>query len=171
MKSFSLLLVFVLLFAGYSDPLSDLGVDYDAKAIGGQESLSAAIVRVADLSLAIQADTTTPSSGDSLFFTVELHNEGPDAAMGVEVVFQAEMPCVAASSGGTGGYGILMLDVSGPPPGASEVLEVACFVSGPDPFTSKVEVMTSKALDPDSVPGNGNPNEDDYASVTIYPEP
>ncbi len=57
------------------------------------------------------------------------------------------------------------------PPGGSLTIEVACAVRGLDPFVSAAEVMASAATDPDSIPGNGNPDEDDFASLTVYPEP
>ncbi len=168
----------VCILIGCSDPLA--GPQLDTEVLPGQEHVAAktGASRLADLSVRLLVEDVPPLFGDSLLVSVQLHNDGPDVATGVQVAFRSGPGCAAdtTSSGGSSGgdnngIDIILWDVVGVQPGEQLTLDLACLLDGLDPMVVTTEVMKSDARDPDSVPGDGDPDQDDYHSVTIYPEP
>ncbi|MEQ8995170.1 MAG: DUF11 domain-containing protein [Coleofasciculus sp. B1-GNL1-01] len=129
--------------------------------------------QVADLSLSKTASNTNPSVGESLTYTVTLQNDGPDTATNVAVSEQVPegltFSSFEASQGSydsnTGEWSVGNLNN-----GASATLQITAQVNTDQPVTNTAQVSRSDQLDPDSIPANGVPGEDDQASVTLPQE-
>ena len=133
------------------------------------------VVVIADLALDKSANTLTPAIGGPIVFTVHITNTGPSDAPGVTV--SDTLPSgytLLGSSATAGSYqsnsGLWTLGTLAN--GASARLVVTATVNASGPYTNFAEVATSAPTDPDSIPGNGDPNapdEDDEDSVTPLP--
>ena len=173
MKPYTFLLlplIAVVLCTGCSDPLAGPALDAEPKAhtSPARGASKGAAEPLADLSVRLTVDTTPLFPPDTLVgLTIELHNAGPDVVPGVLVAFQAGADCVADDGDSDSGFDIIVWDFVGVQPGTRLTLDVACRVSGPGPVVSIAEVLASGARDPDSLPGNGDPDEDDYDSLTL----
>ena len=120
---------------------------------------------LADLSLAKAVNTANPAPGEALIFTIALTNNGPSPATNVEV--SENLPAgfsATAPAGTTYSNGVWSIPTIAP----SQTLNLV--LQGPysgTPFVNVAQVTRSDQPDPDSTPGNNDPNEDDYASVSI----
>ena len=128
--------------------------------------------QVADLALVKAVDDATPDVGDTITFTITLTNTGPDTATGVEVT--DVLPAGLAHVGdvpSAGGYddttGLWRVGTLGS--GATATLRVSAVVTDTTPSTNTAEVTAADQFDSDSTPGNGDPAEDDQASVGVTP--
>ncbi len=124
----------------------------------------------ADLSLVKSVDRTTVSLGSELAFHLVLTNSGPDTATAVEVreTLPASFRFVrfAASRGFyTSQTGIWQ--VGDLPSGQSATLVLVVKADKAGKFINVAEVSKASTADPDSVPGNGSVNEDDYATAEV----
>ncbi|HEC21713.1 MAG TPA: DUF11 domain-containing protein [Chloroflexi bacterium] len=131
----------------------------------------------ADLRVSKSVTPTQVSVGDTVTFTIQVTNDGPDTATGVEVTDSDLIPggnfinvsVVGAPSHGTytvatGVWAIGTLDN-----GETATLTVQADVNAAPPLTNTAEVTASDQPDPDSTPNNHDPSEDDQASVTLQP--
>lgn len=122
----------------------------------------------ADLSLEMTVDNPTPSEGDRVTFTVTVTNNGSLGASGIEVTSILGGGLLYASHTGDGSFdagsgvwtiGTLMV-------GQSVDLDLSVdLVSGAK--THVVEITAVNEPDPDSIPDNRNPAEDDYARADL----
>ncbi|MEI8306987.1 MAG: DUF11 domain-containing protein, partial [Chloroflexales bacterium] len=127
----------------------------------------------ADLSLTKAVNTTTPNVGDIVTFTLTLANAGPDAATHVAVsellpvglTFVSDTPSQGSYDAASGVWTVGTLPVS-----TTTTLLIHARVTGVGPYTNTAQVSASDQHDPDSTPGNGNPSEDDQASVILTPQ-
>lgn len=131
---------------------------------------------LADLRLSKTVDDPTPSVGSAVTFTVTLHNDGPDAATGVEVADALPMGLSlvsAAPSAGTydAATGLWSLGLAGLPSGSAETLGLTATVGVEGALVNTAEVVASDQPDPDSTPGNADATEDDQASATVTGQP
>ncbi len=125
-----------------------------------------------DLSLTKTVDNATPAVGDNVTFTITVSNAGPDDATGVVVTdllptgltFVSADESVGTYVSGTGVWTIGELDS-----GASATLTIVATVASSGSKVNTAEVTAADQADPDSTPGNNNPDEDDQASVTVTP--
>jgi uncharacterized repeat protein (TIGR01451 family) len=126
---------------------------------------------VADLSLSKSADTTTGSIGDEVTFTISVRNDGPDAASGVTVkdAVPAALTLLSATGDGTYNMATNIWSLPALPSGADARIDITGRILSGGTLSTSAEVWRSGCFDPDSVPGNGIPAEDDYDSVTINP--
>lgn len=127
---------------------------------------------VADLSLSISVDNETPNRNEIVEFTVTINNSGPDDATNVVVKNQLPNNFNFASSAATlgiytpsAGQWVLPKLLAG----ESAVLTYSGKITNLKPVVSTAEVIRSDQSDPDSTPANGNPDEDDIATVTVTP--
>jgi uncharacterized repeat protein (TIGR01451 family) len=126
---------------------------------------------VADLSLALAADTLDPVAGTNVTLTAAVANAGPAAATGVQarlplpagLVFVSATPA-ASYDPATGAWTIGMVAAGG-----MSALAVVATVNTLVPVDVTAEVMAAGTFDPDSTPGNGAPGEDDLASLRLVP--
>ncbi|NPA31480.1 MAG: DUF11 domain-containing protein, partial [Chloroflexi bacterium] len=135
----------------------------------------------ADLRLSKSVDPASAGAGDTVTFTLTLTNDGPSVATDVEVtdVVPDGYTYVAGSIGGNAGSTSATIttdDTSAPtlkwtvePLGSGEsvTLTFQATVKASGNYTNTAEVTASDQYDPDSTPGNGDPNEDDYATTQI----
>lgn len=194
-------LLFAACDATHLDDTASSGVTLpDANVRGG----------VADLSVALGADPNL-STPDSIYWKIELRNEGPDAAPGVLLAFGSSADCVAdrsqgggggdigddilwdivdsvagggstdlpdgiiwdidtAGSGGGGGVDIdddILWDIVDSVLPVGRVTLGAICAANPNGDVGIVEIMRSGAHDPDSVPGDSDPDQDDIAVVVL----
>ncbi|OGO00979.1 MAG: hypothetical protein A2Y90_06330 [Chloroflexi bacterium RBG_13_52_12] len=128
-------------------------------------------VPAADLSVTAIADNYTPGGGWYYNYIITITNSGPDAASGIQVKFLVSGLDYVNNTPSQGSYnsGTGIWSVGGLASGSSATLTVHMGVSTVTGtvITYTAELITVVQADPDSVPNNGNPAEDDQASVTI----
>ncbi|MCR9296254.1 MAG: DUF11 domain-containing protein, partial [bacterium] len=125
---------------------------------------------LADLSLTKTANNLTPNVDDNVTFTITLNNSGPDTATGVEVTDRLPNGLTyvshTATSGtynqNTGLWNVGSLNANG-----NSTLTIVATLTSLNPVTNTAEVTAADQPDPDSTPGNNNPEEDDQDSVTV----
>ncbi len=129
----------------------------------------------ADLSLTKTASNPTPLVGSVVTFTVSVTNAGPAPTGGVTVsdplpAGYAFVSATASSGSFDSGTGVWTVGTIGV--GTTATLSIQMTVGLTGPYgTNTAQVTASSLPDPDSTPGNGNPAEDDQASVTPSPVP
>ncbi len=124
----------------------------------------------ADLSLSKTVSNATPDLNSNVTFTVTLSNAGPDNATNVVVTDQlpagltlvSATPSAGAYNPVTGAWSLASVGS-----GTSATLQLVTTVVSTSSITNIAEVTASDLPDPDSTPNNGDPAEDDQASVTI----
>ncbi|MCX7789061.1 MAG: DUF11 domain-containing protein, partial [Chloroflexaceae bacterium] len=136
----------------------------------GEDDSSTVTVQspVADLSVSKRAVEPRPSATGEVGYVIGLHNAGPDVATGVRVGENLPPGATLVSatpSQGTYAAGVWEVGTLGA--GQSATLALVVRLSGSPPYVNTVEVIASDLPDPDSTPNNGNPNEDDFASVSL----
>jgi uncharacterized repeat protein (TIGR01451 family) len=120
------------------------------------------------------------ASGDTITYTIELTNNGPQAATNVDFTdtLSPNMTFVNITGGSMAAFcshsaGVITCtDVTSIADGATETLTYEVSInsvpaSQTDTFTNIAEVTGSDQEDPDSTPGNSDEDEDDYARVDL----
>ncbi len=131
------------------------------------------VTQVADLAIRQVVDNATPNMTETVNFTINLFNAGPDHATDVVVRdllpsglrFVDSSPSVGSYDPATGQWTIARV-----PNGSTAVLNIEAAVTSIAPATNVAEVFSSRQIDPDSVPGNSLPGEDDYAEASVTPQ-
>ena len=126
----------------------------------------------ADLSLTKVVDNARPNVGEVVTFAIVVRNAGPSAATNVAVSdpLPAGLEYVGSAPGQgsyaqqSGAWAVGTLGV-----GASAQLQISARVLTPGTNINTAQVAAADQPDPDSVPGNGNPREDDQASASVRP--
>ena len=130
------------------------------------------VTPVADLSLTKTVDNATPDRDELITFTVVITNSGPDDATGIVVTNRIPRDFDFAGSTVTAGNFIPTAGTWSIPAlanGESETLTIRGRVTDLSPLTSTAEITQADQSDPDSTPGNADPDEDDFASVVVTP--
>lgn len=126
-----------------------------------------------DLSLTKTVDNSTPDVGDSIVFTIQVANTGPDDATGVQVldVLPSELR-YDSSSTQTGSYNQSngIWNIGSIPASQTATLTINVTPVSSQLVTNTAEVVAADQPDIDSTPGNNDPNEDDQDSVTVGPQ-
>ena len=131
----------------------------------------------ADLELAQTVNNPNPDVGDQITFALTLSNRGPGIASGIEVtdLLPSELSFVSAFTvQGTYDSTTGVWDVGNLRDNLSRTLTITANVNTAGSIINTAEVTAVSEADPDSIPGNNNPNEDDQAQVTLItlpPEP
>lgn len=132
------------------------------------------IDRVADLSVAKRVDIASPQVGENITYTITVSNAGPDLATNVELTDELPngLTFVSANpSQGTYDSATGVWTVGDLPNGETRALEIVATVNvlptTDNPLINTVQVSGSDQFDPDSTPGNDNPDEDDQRSVRL----
>ena len=130
------------------------------------------LAQSANLSLAKTVDAASPNVRSNVSFTLVVANAGPDAATNVVVNdrLPASLRFVSATPAAdynatTGDWTIANVGA-----GASRTLQIVAQVLSPAPIINRAEVTRSDQFDPNSTPGNGAADEDDFAAVTLTPQ-
>jgi gliding motility-associated-like protein/uncharacterized repeat protein (TIGR01451 family) len=126
----------------------------------------------ADLSITKTVGNPTPLVGSGIVFTIVVTNNGPQDATGIQVLDQLPSGysyIVATTTTGVYNPGTGIWNIGTIVNGASETLLINASVLPTGNYLNIAEITTSSLPDPDSTPGNNNPAEDDYASVSTAP--
>jgi uncharacterized repeat protein (TIGR01451 family) len=126
----------------------------------------------ADLELTKSVDNANPNVGETVTFTVNLANRGPDAATSVIVrdviptgmTFVNAIPSTGSYDSNTG-----LWSVGSVSSGGSASLMLRSRVDTTTTVVNTARVESADQFDPDSTPGNDAPAEDDQDSVTFTP--
>lgn len=124
----------------------------------------------ADLELTQTVNNPNPDVGDQITFALTLTNKGPGIASGIEVtdLLPSELSFVSASTvQGTYDSTTGVWDVGNLRDNLSRTLRITANVDAAGAIINTAEVTAVNEADPDSIPGNNNPNEDDQATVTL----
>ena len=127
----------------------------------------------ADLHLTLNTAPAMVRAGETVTFTLTATNDGPSATAGVEVTARLPGGLVYAADTGAGRYdaddGLWQVGHLGK--GAAKALVVTATVTGSGSLSYTAEITRNNLPDPDSYLGNGDPDEDDWAEVTIQAQP
>jgi len=127
----------------------------------------------ADLSLTKTVDVARPSIGQDVQFILTLANAGPETATNIRVrdVLPSGLLFVS-STASVGGYDDAtgLWTVSSLNSGANATLQLTARVNAAGTWTNVAEVTAVDQADPDSIPNNANPEEDDRATVAVVAE-
>lgn len=127
----------------------------------------------ADLSLTKTVDNSNPEQDEFVEFSLTLSNAGPDPA--TSIVVQETIPPGLADVTVTpliGSYNTATnrWTVDNLPPNQSASLQVRGRITSSAILINAAEIIAADQFDPDSVPGNGVPAEDDIANVMVTPQ-
>ena len=115
-------------------------------------------------------DNLNPNTGSQVTFTLTLTNKGPNIASGIQVtdLLPNGLSFISATpEQGTYDYKTGVWDVGNMKNNLSRTLKLVAKVNQGGVIVNKTELTAANEPDPNSTPGNNNPNEDDQASVTI----
>jgi uncharacterized repeat protein (TIGR01451 family) len=129
--------------------------------------------RIADLELSKSVNIVSPNQDDELVFTMVVRNEGPSDAtnvvvrdiLPVGVLFKSSTTSVGSYDPTTGLW--MIPSVAS---GSDQSLQIVAAINSKVPVTNVAEVIASDQFDPDSMPDNQVPTEDDIANVTVTPK-
>jgi uncharacterized repeat protein (TIGR01451 family) len=128
----------------------------------------------ADLSLNVDADTTTPETSDTVILTYTLVNSGPAAATNVTASAPIPAGLTLITDVGAGMYntvsGVWTLPTS-LASGSISTLTLTTTAASIGAANVVTEITASDQTDSDSTPNNGVSVEDDYSTVTINVQP
>jgi uncharacterized repeat protein (TIGR01451 family) len=156
-----------------------LGSNYEPVSDNDIDTVGGGGTPQADLSLEKTVDATIADVGDTVTYTIEVTNSGPNDTTGVTVTddslttgntdytnltLPAGSPTQGTYDTATGVWTVGALAV-----GQSETLTVEVELAETPPLTNIAEVTSSDLPDPDSTPNNGDPGEDDQDDATISP--
>jgi len=130
------------------------------------------IQRTSDLSLTKTVNNATPAVGSLVIFKILVANNGPQDNTGIKVTdllpsgytFNAVTVTTGTYDPVTGVWTIGSL-----PNGNSETLQIVATVNVSGDYLNVAEVTAADLPDPNSTPNNGDPTENDYASVSTAP--
>ncbi|WP_422349955.1 PKD domain-containing protein [Flagellimonas sp.] len=136
-----------------------------------QDSAGTTPIPSSDLSLTKIIDNPSPDVGSNVIFTLTLTNDGPSDATGVVVsdALPSGYSYVSDDSGGTYSNASGLWSVGTLVSGSSINLNITAQVNATGDYNNVAEVVAVIQLDPDSTPGNNDPNEDDQAEQSIAP--
>ena len=127
-------------------------------------------IEPADLELSQTVDNPIPSLGEEINITLNLFNQGPGVAGQVEI--RNSLPeglAFVRANAGFGSYDSAtgIWSAGNIANGAGTSLRITALVEDIGNFTNQAEVISTGQADPDSTPNNGDPDEDDFSSLTI----
>ena len=148
-----------------SIPNNDLASEDD------QVSVSVA-TPVADLSITKSVSNDRPNVGQQVVYTIDVQNDGPDTATGIQVQdllpdglsFVSANPSLGDYNLATGIWNVTSLDTA-----SNATLQITALVQEPGRKINGAELIAVDQADPDSSPNNHLPGEDDQSRVTIDP--
>jgi uncharacterized repeat protein (TIGR01451 family) len=136
------------------------------------QSTVSVTTQVADLSLIKVVDNPTPGRVDEVNFVIRVTNAGPDTA--TDVVVNDPLPAglrfvSADQTDGTYDPETGLWTIESIENGQFAQLQLVAAVTSAEPSTNVAEVIQARQIDPDSEPGNNDPEEDDIASAGVTP--
>ena len=133
---------------------------------------------VADLSLSKNVDDATPNIGDTVTFTINVSNAGPDTATNVgisDVVPSGYTNIANISNGGALNGNTITWSIASIANGANATVSFTADVLTPtgaaNEYVNTAQVSASDQADPDSTPNNddGDQSEDDEDNAVVNP--
>ncbi len=134
------------------------------------KTISPIIPASADLELIQTIDNVNPEVGDQINFNITLTNNGPGIASSIQVtdLLPSELSFVSASTlQGTYDNSTGIWNVGNLRDNLSRTLTITADVVEGGTITNTAEVTAVSEADPDSIPGNNNPVEDDQDTVSF----
>ena len=127
----------------------------------------------ADLELTKDVDNSTPNVTEEVTFTVVVTNRGPDNATGVTVADLLPAGLAYVSDDGGGAYvpGTGVWTIGNLAVGGATNLQITATVTNSGIIDNIAQVETADQYDPDSTPGNDNPQEDDQDDAALNVPP
>jgi large repetitive protein len=132
-------------------------------------SVTIRVDNIADLMLAKKVSKVNPAIGETITYTLEVSNSGPQKATNIEVTDQLPAGLEFVSSTDFSKTGNLLKGtIASVEVGATKTLSFLAKVVSGTTITNIAQISKADQKDPDSTPGNGYSNgEDDEASVTV----
>ena len=132
-------------------------------------SVTIQVDNIADLMLAKKVSKVNPTIGETITYTLEVSNSGPQRATNVEVTDQLPAGLEFVSSTDFSKTGNLLKGtITSIEVGATKTLTFLAKIISGTTITNIAQISKSDQKDPDSTPGNGYSNgEDDEAAVTV----
>jgi large repetitive protein len=154
-----------------NEPDSDSTPNNNVETEDDQQTVSFS-TPVADLVLAKRVNNSAPNVGDTVTFTVELTNNGPDVATNIVVAdllpsglnFASNSLSIGDYTSSTGNWVIDQLAI-----GQVATLNINAEVSSRGEKINTARVLSVDQFDPTSTPGNNVESEDDQDSATVTP--
>ncbi|MDH3767828.1 MAG: DUF11 domain-containing protein, partial [Gammaproteobacteria bacterium] len=124
---------------------------------------------MADTELTKSVSPTLAEVGESVVFTLDVVNNGPDAGPSIQVTDQLPAGFTYLSDNGGGSYnsGSGIWDVGTLASGGSAQLMITARMEAVGPWDNSAEVTRLLSTDPDSTPDNNVPTEDDQDNAPV----
>ncbi|MEA5461378.1 gliding motility-associated C-terminal domain-containing protein [Arcicella sp. LKC2W] len=125
----------------------------------------------ADLSLLKTVSNARPNVGDTITYSISVHNAGPDAATNVEVKDKLPKEIEFIQSDDFDNLGSTLFGtINKIGADSTKILTFKGLVTGAVAFTNRAEISKSDQYDPDSQPNTGiKDGQDDTGAVTVKP--
>jgi len=137
-----------------------------------QDTIIVTPLPVSDMEMNMTVDNDTPYVGGEVVFTIEITNNGPSDATGIEVADLLPSGFTYVSDdAGTYVDGTGIWTVGAITSGNTTVINITATVNATGNYTNVAEVSAADNFDPNSTPNNGVATEDDYFEITVDPIP
>ncbi len=137
-----------------------------------QDTVNTTPLPVSDLTMNMTVDNMTPYVGGDIVFTIEITNNGPSDATGIEVADLLPSGYTYVSNdAGTYVDGTGIWTVGDITSGNTSVINITASVNATGNYSNVAEVSAADNFDPNSTPNNGVVTEDDYFEITVNPIP
>ncbi|MFK0731273.1 MAG: pre-peptidase C-terminal domain-containing protein [Gloeotrichia echinulata GP01] len=151
---------------------SSTNTDYnpDNNSVVQRFNVGSGTIQPADLELSLTSNQATANINDLVTLRLTLTNKGPGAATSIRVKnLLAQGLTFVSSSPQQGSYNPVsgIWDAGNIAKDNQAFVNIVAKVTSVGNLSNTAEIIAVNEPDPDSVPNNNNPNEDDQASVTI----
>ena len=128
-------------------------------------------IPLADVSLTKMVDNEFPDVSDQITFTLNLSNDGPSEATGIQVLDQLPTGYNYVSHSGAGTYNPTsgIWDVASLAANTNTSLDITVGINTTGSYANTAELIAINELDPNSTPNNNDPNEDDQDEQVTLP--
>jgi Tol biopolymer transport system component len=126
---------------------------------------------IADLSLTLTANTTSPIVNSNVILTTTVANGGPASGTGVatRIAMPAGLTFVSASPAAAYASSSGLWTVPTVAFGGTATLQIVARVTMASPIDVVAQISAANEADPDSTPNNDSPSEDDQRALTLTP--
>jgi len=154
----------------FNNSVSVSALEHDLNPDNDSDQEDTTVVEGIDLWLTKTVNNPNPDYQETITFTVRITNEGPSTATGIVVAdtWPAELVYVShTSTAGSYDHASHEWSIASIAENAFGELHIVARVNGLGTPINLVEIIAHNEVDLDSTPGNGDPSEDDIASVEI----
>lgn len=156
----------------YLNTATATSTETDGNITDNTSEVSSTPRAISDLSLLKTVANASPNVGENAVFTIVVTNNGPSNATGVVVTdrlpsgysFVSATSPVGTYDSNSGGWSVGNLAN-----GASATLTITARVLATGNYNNVAEVTGADQFDPNSIPGNNNPQENDQSTVVVTP--